>query len=213
MNIDFISFLSIFIPTAVGIFLFRSVLTVTKILILFVWITAIIEVTATVLFYQGINNLFTFHLHTYFEFLLLSLMYSRLITSTLIKNVIRSVIPVFIGFSLLNSLFWEDITGFNSIQRHVEGLLLEVYICIYLIQVARYRESFKENPFLILSSALILYFTGNLFLFIYGKTVLTTGTGEMWVVHGVLNIILNLSFAIIIARSRVQLPKKWRLKR
>ena len=206
-DIDFISFLSIFIPSITGLILYTRILETAKILVIFIWVTALIEVTAAIFYYKGWNNLFAFHLHTYFEFILLSLVFQKLIHARELKQLINGTIVVFMVFSVINTFLLEDITGFNAIHRHVEGFILTIFILLYLLQNSKYKESFKENPFLLLAYALLIYFNGNLFLFIYAKQVLTTGTGEMWMIHGLLNILLNIAFTAVIIGSRIMIKR------
>jgi len=161
-----------------------------------------------VLYYQHLNNLFTFHLHTYIEFAAYSIILSRLIRSKVVKQIITALIPAFILFSLVNSLFLEDITGFNSIQRHIEATLIIGYCLVYVIELRQYNDfSLSENPYLIFAMALLLYFSGSLFLFIFSRSMFATGDDSDWVIHGYLNIFLNLIFAIVMGRSIV-FPRK-----
>lgn len=161
-----------------------------------------------VLFYWHWNNLFTFHLHTYIEFAAYSIILSRLIRLKFVKLAMKSLIPVFILFSLVNSLILEDVTGFNSLQRHIEATLIITYIFFYIIEFRVTNDlSLRENPFLIFAFGSLLYFTGSLFLFIFGRTMFATGDDALWDIHGYLNIFLNVLYTVIIVRSIV-FPRK-----
>lgn len=209
IDIDFFSFISIFIPVVVGLFCYRRVFTTSKILIVFLVTTAILEIIGTVACYFYWNNLFLFHLHTYIEFAAYSIILSRLIRSKVVKQIITALISAFILFSLVNSLFLEDITGFNSIQRHIEATLIIGYCLVYVFELKQYNDfSLSENPYLIFALALLLYFSGSLFLFIFSRSMFATGDDSDWVIHGYLNIFLNLIFAIVIGRSIVYPRKK-----
>lgn len=210
-DVDFFSFLSVFVPLLVGLFLYRRVLVTTKILIFFVAITAVLEIGVLVFYCLKWNNLFFFHIHTFVEFTLISWIFVRLTEKHWMKIAISSILPLFMLFSICTILFIENVVGFNSIQRHVEASIIILYVIMYIIETADYSgELWHEKPFLIFALGLLLYFAGSLFVFIFANEMFSTGKDTAWVIHGVLNIILNLVITFVIAKSIVY-PKKNRI--
>lgn len=207
-DIDFFSFLSIFIPTLVGLFCYSQILTTTKILVLYALATALLEIGVASYYYLEWNNLWLFHIHTYLEFAVFSIIYTRLTRFEWLKRIILALIPVFILFSFFNSLFWENVTGFNSIQRHVEGSLIILYALAFMLETRKYfGNPWHESPYLIFSFGVLIYFSGSLFLFIFGRKMFSTGDDAYWALHGYLNIFLNLVFTAVILRSNAMPPK------
>lgn len=206
-DIDFFSFISIFIPLIIGLILFNRVLVTSKILILFITLTALLEVGVMVFYYLNWNNLIFFHLHTFIEFTLLSIIYIRLIRNRSFRLLAAILIPVFVLFSFYAIWFIQDTVGFNSIQRHVGGTILICYALFYIRESREYQErSWYLNPFLIFSISFLLYFIGSMFVFIFANEMFKTGEDAAWAIHGVLNILLNLGCAVVI-RMSISKPK------
>jgi len=200
-DVDFFSFVSIFIPLIAGIILFRRVLITTKILILLTTLTAILEIGVATLYYLELNNLFLFHIHTIVEFVLISWIYARLTRSKLFKSIIIILIPIFLLFSLWIVTI-ENTVGFNSFQRHVEATILVIYILLHLSESRHYRDDrLLNSPFYLYSVVLLMYFVGSLFVFIFANEMFRSGEDTAWVIHGVLNILLNLTIAIVFLKS------------
>lgn len=140
--------------------------------------------------------------------LFFSIIYTRLTRFEWLKRIILALIPVFILFSFFNSLFWENVTGFNSIQRHVEGSLIILYALAFMLETRKYfGNPWHESPYLIFSFGVLIYFSGSLFLFIFGRKMFSTGDDAYWALHGYLNIFLNLVFTAVILRSNAMPPK------
>jgi len=180
----------------VGLWLIRRLSTLGKLLFSFVIVTAAIEVVAAVLYNQKQYNLFVFHIHTYFEFAFYSLLLIRAFKSTYLKQAVLIGIPIFLALSIYLLLMVQGLDHFNSIQRHFEGALFILYFIIYLFHPKEAgRESWKKNHITVLIISSLLYFTGSLIVFIFADKMFATGQDSAWVIHGVLNTLLNVVFA------------------
>lgn len=181
-----------------GTFLINKLAGVFRILYLFVVLTAILEMGVATLYYMGLNNLFLFHIHTYLEFCLFSLIYIRLSSSTATKKVILSIVPAFLIYSFITLIFVEDANGFNSLQRNIEGLLLSIFAFVHLFELKRRK---LKNPTVLLSVSLISYFTINIFLFVSARNMFLNGDDYNWNIHGLSNILLNVCFALVLIQD------------
>lgn len=198
------SFYSIAVPFIIGLWFFRIVHVTAKYLILYVVLTAFIEVLATVLFQYEINNLFTFHLHTFFEFGIFTIVYRRLMKNVNFRIFTFISTISFLIFSVISLGFLQDISQFNSYQRHLEAVLLIAYALFYLLHKSGAGdERWSLNPFAPLSAVILLYFFGNLFVFIFANQMFSSGNVTAWSIHGILNTVLNLTLAFTIVRSVV----------
>ncbi|XOV68621.1 MAG: hypothetical protein ACFHU9_05460 [Fluviicola sp.] len=194
--VSYFSSFSITLPLLVGFWLFRKLSFTGKIILIFIIITAIIETIAAVLFYQKQFNLFVFHIHTYFEFGFYSLLLIRAFKSTYLKQVVLIGIPVFLTLSIYLLFMVQGLDHFNSLQRHFEGALLILYFVIYLFHPKEAGgESWKKNHITVLIISSLLYFTGSLIVFIFADQMFSTGQDSAWIVHGILNTLLNVVFA------------------
>lgn len=181
-----------------GIFLFNSKSTTSRIIIIYIWCSTILDVLAFILGYNFLNNLFLFHIHTYVEFFFLVILFKNLIGSKGKSAVLNLLSLVFILASLVLLLSHQGVMEFNSVQRHLEGVIITFIISFYLYERSLLNSRVYYSPMVVLSWVLLLYFNGNLLVFAFGDQILTSGNGELWIIHGILNIILNLSFTYVI---------------
>lgn len=204
--VSYISLFSIAIPLFTGGWLFKRLLITSRILVYFVLATAIIECIATVLFQYGVNNLFTFHAHTIVEFVLLGIVFRRLIDHDYFKMANTLVLVSFVMLSVYLVFAVQGLSHFNSVQRHVEGAILIGYAFIYLFQRDA-DERWIVDPFAIFSMTVLLYFGGSLFVFMFGDYMFSTGQDSAWIIHGILNSIFNIILALVFSLT-ISKPSK-----
>ncbi len=197
--------LSIIAPTMVGAFLFRRLITELKTLFAFICITFVLEVIIRVFYELELNNMPFFHLYSFIEFGFITAIYYLLSQDPKWKKGILGIASVFILLSVYNLIYLEGITEFNSNQRYVEGVTLLVFFFGYFFQLmSRPRKEFLEShPFFILTLGLLAYFTGTLLLFLFSKELLSRSDNSYWALHGILNILLNLTYTIVLWKGRI----------
>lgn len=198
---------SILAPTILGVIFYSKLVNATKTLAVFVFITFVLEVVIRIMSELEMNNMVFFHLYSFLEFGFISLIYYQLSVNRVWRKMIITALVIFEGFSIGNLLFWEEITHFNSIQRHIELILLLLLFlayCIKLIYEDR-NKSFFENPFFILTGGFMIYFTGTMYLFIHADELLYSSKNYYWIIHGFFNIFLNIVYSIVIWKSRIRI--------
>lgn len=200
--------MSIIAPLFVGVVFIRTLLISCRLLFLLIITVAIIELLAIILAKYGINNLFLFHLYSFIEFGVISMIYYQLIRNTQQRKFILYFLVVFQGFSLLNLLFFEKITGFNSFQRNIEAIILMFYFFFYLFEISKLKHEYSlRNPFFILTFGFIIYFVGTLSLFVYANQIIQGTDNSYWLIHSVLNIFLNGIYTIALWKGRIRMEK------
>lgn len=204
MNLDILSSISIICPIAIGLIVYQRVLLPAKILVLFILCTGILEAISLYLYSMKWNNLFIFHLHTFIEFGAYSIIFSILIKSTVFRKLVSVVGVAFLVLSIFFICLVDSVTDFNSVQRHVESILISCYLMVYFFNNSKYSsERFEVSPFNIFSVGVGIYFFGNLLLFIFGNEILNPDNDYFWNIHGILNILLNVIFSIVLLKSIV----------
>lgn len=205
MNLDSISALSIVFPTIVGLFslgkLNNRALRTLSALIFF---TAIMEVTGSIFAAYGWNNMPYFHLFTYIEFALIFLIYYSLLKDLWQRIVLISVALFFGIFSIFNLLYLESILEFNSNQRYVEGFIIMIMCVLFFLNLLRRAEFIKLEtyPYFWLTSGFLTYFAGTLIVFYLVKRLEDDSADFYWGVHGILNILLNVCYAMTLWMGR-----------
>ena len=188
---------SILLPTiAVFLTIWKQPKTLKK-LSVFVLITAVLEATASFYVAHSINNMFLFHIYSYIEVIGIAWIYWNLIKGRL-KIVIITLVTIFLLFSIINIINWETLLEFNANQRYVGGMVITIFTLLYFSQIfidAKIQRIESDHYFWF-SSILLIYTAGTLFLFILGKQVHTEDNHMYWDLHNVLNVLLNIGFAL-----------------
>lgn len=201
-----VSTFSILAPAIAGAIFYSRLLTVLRILYFFILTTLALEIITRILFEYGMNNLFLFHAYSFIEFSIIALIYYRLSPNKLWRKLILRIFILFQTYSMVSLLFFENVSRFNSIQRYTEMGLLSILFLTYLL--IRKRElaglPLHKDPLIVLTAAWLIYFGGTLYLFIYGNEVLEQDN-RYWIIHGIFNIFLNISYTFVLWLGRVRL--------
>ncbi len=187
-------------PTIIGIAVFtRQKIRAFKKLSVLIFFTFIFQIIAFSIGLSGTNNMWLFHLHTWVETTLLSFIFIEILTSWR-KRMTQILIISFFIFSIINIAQLESLLEFNSNQRYIAGVGIIIWILMFYFQLFQEAkiERLEHSPYFILNSSLLIYFTGTLFLFIFGKYVITEHNPEQvtdyWHLHSTFNILLNIGY-------------------
>lgn len=161
----------------------------------------LIEISAKIFIQLEINNLPLLHLYTLGEFLLWSLFYQKVLLK---RSATRKLSNYFIfGILLLlisNSLFIEDIWGFNSYAKTLVSSLIIGYAIFYQARLLNEASPEGSASLTLINSGVLIYYTGSFLIFLFSNYFLKTSTG-LPIVFWVFNSLLNLIFQIIILRA------------
>lgn len=202
-SITLLSTLSILAPLVVGaIFYFRMAL-FTQWLFGFVVFTFLGEVASRVLFELGINNMYLFHVYSFGEVFFICMIYRSLSNTERQRNIILIGFLIFQSISILNLVFFENIEHFNSVQRYVEMMIVYSLLSNFIVRAVNdpTRRPFEQDPAILLTLGLMIYFLGTLFLFIYGNEVLSGSNNNYWILHGIFNIFLNAVYVLVFLKA------------
>ncbi len=186
--------MSVYIPLAIAVFRFRYLDRIKWILLVLLVISVGVAVIARYLWTLQENNLHLLHFYTVAEFCGWSMIYYFLYDTILMKRLILFLGIGFVIFAILNSLFLQDLTTFNSNSRSLESILL------VLLSIGYYFKIFKEKKIIYLersdrfwlNAASLIYFSGSFLLFGFSNLLLQSNSyeiKEIWVIHGVFLIV------------------------
>ncbi len=156
--------------------------------------------------YGRYNTMPFYHIMAYFEVVLLFLFFAE---GLHIRQQWQKAILVYLLLSnLANSLFFQSISEFNSNIWALNTILLMAlglkYLYNYLSQIGTI-DLLKSSHFIILT-ALLLYFSGTLFLYIVSSEVLSKDAQgffyNAWIIRSSADIIkcILLSFGLCLAK-------------
>lgn len=161
----------------------------------------IFEYTTTTLSVLKIHNLFLLPIFVYIEFFLLSVAYKKIMRGKNINLIISSMQLILFVFWVVDISWLEGLYSNVSILRALESLLLT---CLSLLAfnylLTRLEDvSLTSNPVFWFNTAILIYFAGNFFVFLFMNYInnpVTNNMGEYLAIHSILNIIYNILLSI-----------------
>lgn len=194
------------IPFWVGVFRFRKMTKVHRALWTLIGAAVIIEILAVSWARYAIdkNNLPLYHLYIVVEFVLITRVFSLGFDGLLEKKKWMRLVGGFTGLAILNSLFLQPLDTMPNNTRTLESLLLLGFSLRYFFLVMKELKVFYlEKTFMFwVSSAILIFFSGNLLLFITSTYLLDplvvpdSTYYEVWAIHGILNLLLYIIYTI-----------------
>ncbi len=177
-----------------------------KVLGYFLVLNLLTEIISKTLFSAGTNNLYLLHIYTFFEFLTWSLFYRYLFKGN--ENIRKYHWPFVLIVAVLivlNSIFLEPITGFNSNAKTLVQIIIIGYAIYYFFLnfgITDFSKS-ENQSLLLINFATILYYSGSLFIVMFMKMLIsnessTTSYNGFWLFNALLNAIFQLLILISI---------------
>jgi len=172
-------------------------------------LTVIVEAINEIHVESNINNYYIFHLFSVFEFSLISLFYYRFFNRYFKAPIIIVFIFVFFAIAYID----YRINGFNSVDDFsisVEAIILTFYslFLFYYILKNLLFENLLAAPVFWINAGIIIYFSGNLILFVFSSYLFETEPERyhmVWYsIHSTINILLNILFGIGFWKTKVR---------
>ena len=176
-----------------------------RLLLLLTLLALLMEAVARTVGLLHQNNLFLAPLDTAIEFTLLALIYRRALYPSRLIRVIPWLMGAFLVGTALSFTPRFDVAEFNPGQHTAEAVLVLMLVSSYL-----YREIVRQlnasplerSPMFWVSAGALLYFAGNLLIFLTSNYVLHLSrelSMQVWAVHGLLYTMLNVLYAVALA--------------
>lgn len=153
--------LILLLATLTGIVRFLHLPTPARVLVALLLITCIGEGVSTALAHHRCNNIIVYHFLVIVSYWCYALIYYLLITAPGLRMKIL-VTPLFYTIiAVVNSLYFEKLNEFPSVNLILYGISLSVYAVLYfkhLMDQDRFEPSLK-NPAFLFSIAVLAYYT------------------------------------------------------
>lgn len=194
-----VSAYSLLLPVVAGFFRYRGLAWELKIFCWLLFLMVPFDVVLTYTSYKGINNLAIMNVYTVLQCTFFVFVFREAITGLAIRTGIVVLLAGFGVFAVANLLWMQGWNQFNSWTMGLQCLLLTLIVLLYLYGVFREGKVMRleRYPMFWVASGVLIYFAGNLFLFIFINYVLTEsdslGRAE-WGIHSVLNISANICY-------------------
>jgi hypothetical protein len=191
----------VFVPFILAIVLFKRFTAAYRVLSIHIFIACAVELASYLMSLYRQPNLFLLHIYTLTEFLLLYLFYEIYFNRFYPVWPLRITAAAFLVFSVINSLFIQPVTGFNSYARAAEAFIMTVLSLLCFYKLAQ-----EHKPAVTwINTGLLLYFSGSFLLFIVSNYILSYSSKlnyHIWAVHAFLSLLLYLLITIGLWKAR-----------
>jgi len=207
------SYLYTFPPLIAGIVRYRYLTSGLKWIFWFVVFATIIQLTSRVLVRTGYYNVPLMHVYVPIKFLFYSMAYRHFLAGFIPVKIIYGVAAAFLSFSLINTLFIQSVSQYNSIVRAVGSLLIVVYTILYFIKALRELNIpiLHKEPLVWFNAAALVNFSGNFFVFILSNMLLNHSTQLSlisWRVNSIIGSLFYIAIAIAFWKTKMKPNQK-----
>lgn len=195
---SYISIAFTILPFLVGLFCIRKVKTYLLPVFALTFIGTTVEILGLAIASDDTSNLITFHVYTLSEFSLITLFYMLFYKQYFKVGYLLLLFPVFYIVEYID----YKINGFNSLDNFSVTVESSIFILMSLLSFAYLlRNLIYENvlslPFFWINSGILIYFSGNILLFISDKSLPPADSYLLFLlIHSPLNVIYNVLICI-----------------
>jgi hypothetical protein len=189
------SMYSVIIPLTIGLFRRKYFNSGEKILLYLVGLSALADFGGSILQMQNINNMYVFHIYTVIEFSVISLFYIKIIPNRRLTYFVIALMSLFLCVAVYDYINNKD--QMDDLSTSTESIIVIFYAVLGFSSLLRnpVQSRVIAIPLFWLNTALLLYFAGNLFLFIFSNYMQQHYKGEfreLWGIHSIMSILFYL---------------------
>ena len=166
VKINTLSSLTVLIPLALGFICFKKVGNLYKPIIFILLISFVTEIINTILVHSNINNMLVFNIYGLIEALLITEFYKRFLNQFHRSTIHLILMILFTVLFIYNAFLSHKLKNIDNISTSIESITFILYplISFYLILKNLVFENLFKTPFFWFNTAILFYFSGNLFL-------------------------------------------------
>lgn len=194
---DHISAFSVIVPLSLVFFQLTKLSKTFKFILYLLISSVLADCISLILISNGINSWPVVNLYFIVQFIFLYLVFTQSIKS----KVLQLFFYTFIIFCLVNYSVIQSPLKFNSISSYSGALFMLVLALSYLYRLFWNLpvERVQDLPMLWIAFAVLIYFGGTLFLFLFNNYLIDNEPGThqaIWVLHNMLNVSKNVFLSI-----------------
>lgn len=176
----------------------------------FLFLSALIDVSATVCWAYRINNMPLLHFYVVAGFVFLYLFYARVFHSMLSPGIMKIMLVLYIAFNIYNSFYLQDIWTFDANGLTAESILiliLSLMSFLFLLHdEMRNKYQYSLSSLFWINAGLFIYYSTNLIIFYFGK-LFTDSFNVLfnmstWVIHSFFSMIMYICFFIALWKQQ-----------
>ena len=195
-----VSMYSIGLPLLIGLRTYWRLNNTQKAVFFLVLLSVVIEFWARAVRNMGEMQNVIYYGFTVGEFLLLEIVFSKAIIPFLSRTFFKLITLFFLCFVAVDMFWLSGINQFNNYSTAVEGLLLIFFSIVFFYKTLKELKirDLEKEPLFWISTGVLLYFSGSLFIFLFTNYVNSSNTVLfiIWGIHAIFGMILNLFYSI-----------------
>lgn len=197
----FYAFLSTLLPISIGLIRYSKLVQGMLSIFWFCVATLVLESIGTVLWIAKTPNLWIGHIYTIVEFSLLANAYRIALKGFIKPILIPSMILLFTILAVSNTLFLQSFKYNNSNIKIIEAVLLIGLALLLFYKLARELKisRLEKYPMFWVSCAVIIYFSSNIFVFMYSNYLLQYSKllgMRIWFIHALFFVLFHIMLAL-----------------
>ena len=171
-----------------------------KIILLYLLLEGVTNIIGRYLAVRKMSNLYVLHVNTCIEFLLICLFFREVFNTARAKKWLLILALVYIVAAVVNSIFLQHISRYNSYALSVSALVV-ISLCLYYFKVTLFGDTivnWRTEPVFWFTAGFMIYFSSSLFLFILSNFTFHMSqplTWILWNIHATMVLIMYLLFA------------------
>ena len=193
-----LSHIPVFAVTLYALFIYKSLKSDLRVFAAFLFCTGILQLIGFILWFIPANNLFVLHAYVPIGFLFLIGFYRIVFKDFLNKRVLPIVGIGFLFFSVINTIFFQDLFTFNSNAQTVESILLLILslstYMLFLNKTVIKQDQQTIRSLNWINSGVFIYYASTLLIFYFGEFITKNVSVELsrntWVVITFFSVIM-----------------------
>ena len=198
-----------FLPLAIAVWNLKMLGKTLRPILWYLVAIVVIEIGATVMVKYHQNNLRLLHLLTILEFALIAWFYYEVLEGLLKRKIILAIVGLFSTAAIINSVFFQALTTFNTNARSLEGVLVIIFalLCFYKILSEMKIKRLDQEPVFWINTGFLLYYSGGVLLFAFSNYLLKFNKPinmYVWALHALFSTLLYVFIAVGLWKTRVR---------
>lgn len=196
--------LPVLVTTAYGLFIYKRLIEELKIFSWFLFLSGFIQLVSSLLWFNRQNNLPLLHLYVAAGFVCLAWFYASVLKDFVNQKIIWGAAILFTLFTVINSLFVQNILTFNSYALTTESVLIIILSLFTFIVLLNDIVKEKRMPLIKslnwINSGLFIYYTSSLLIFYFGDLFTRKFPVYLnqytWVLHAFFSLVMYSCFFV-----------------
>ncbi len=170
----------------------------------FIFVSVIIQAIASILFYNRENNLPVLHIYTVLGFVFLINFYNQIFDGLIKPRILWTLGILFVVYSIINSIFIQDIYTFNSYALSVQAILIIILslttFAFLMNDIVREKRIEIIKSLSWINAGLFIYYSSSLLVFYFGNMINSISNSPLvrytWFIYALFSIIMYICFFV-----------------